>query len=77
MNTHNTYNGYKNWNEWNIVLWINNDEYIYKQAVDLVQKYGIKKTADIFWKHYKGEKTPDGARYTLSAIRAALQGMDE
>ena len=72
-----TYNGYKNWNEWNVSLWINNTEYDYKQAYTLVQKLGINKTARVLYDYYKGTRTPDGARYTLSGIRAALQGMDE
>ena len=72
-----TYNGYKNWNEWNVSLWINNTEFEYMQAFTLVQKLGIKKAASILREYYKGTRTPDGATYTLSAIRAALQGMDE
>ena len=72
-----TYNGYKNWNEWNVSLWINNTEYDYKQAYTLVQKLGINKTVRVLYDYYKGTRTPDGARYTLSGIRAALQGMDE
>ena len=72
-----TYNGYKNWNEWNVSLWINNTEYDYKQAYTLVQKLGINKTVRVLYDYYKGMRTPDGARYTLSGIRAALQGMDE
>lgn len=31
-----TYNGYKNWETWNCVLWLQNDEGSYRQAMDLV-----------------------------------------
>ena len=30
-----TYNGYKNWETWNCVLWLQNDERSYRQAMDL------------------------------------------
>ena len=71
-----TYNGYKNWNTWNVSLWINNSEWLYREAYELVQKYGETRAAHKLWKELKGERTPDGARYTLCGIKAALEGME-
>jgi hypothetical protein len=74
-----TYNGHKNWNFWNVSLWINNDEGLYRNAVDCVHRNKTRTEAareflaDL---HYSGiEKTPDGAPYTVSAIRAAMGEM--
>lgn len=67
-----TYNGYKNWNSWNISLWINNSESLYRQAWELVQKHGRQKAARMLWQELKGSRTPDGARYTLCGIKAAI-----
>ena len=66
-----SYNGHKNWDHWNVSLWINNNEYLYFRAVDLCRKYTRGKAARIL-KNELSEKTPDGARYSLVAIRAAL-----
>ena len=67
-----TYNGFKNWNEWNVVLWINNDEGLYNYAQRLIARHGKVRAAQVFWNDYKGLTTPDGARYTLTAIKKAL-----
>ena len=72
MKTNKTYNGFDNWNTWNVVLWINNDESLYREAFDLVQRYGITRAAAKLWRVYKGARTPDGARYTLKAIKLAI-----
>ena len=72
-----TYNGYKNWNTWNVSLWVNNDEYFYRYALDLVKRYGESRAAAKLYKEYKGQRTPDGARYTLIGFKAALVGMEE
>jgi hypothetical protein len=32
MKDNKKYNGYKNWATWNVVLWFNNDYYLYKLA---------------------------------------------
>lgn len=72
MKTQDTYNGYKNWNTWNVSLWINNDESLYFHALELVKKYGESRAAYKLWGELKGQKTPDGARYTLCGIKAAI-----
>ena len=62
----NTYNGWKNRQTWNVSLWINNDEHLYRSAVDYV------KTAEKDKATYKGfvqsiglehSKTPDSIAY--------------
>ena len=41
------YNGHRSWNAWNISLWINNDEGLYRRAVDLAMRNGIARGAAI------------------------------
>jgi hypothetical protein len=74
------YNGHKNWNHWNVSLWINNDQGLYLHALVLIR--GGKFTKDaaaarmLSNLHAMGiSKTPDGAPYSKSAIRAAMVEM--
>lgn len=74
-----TYHGHKNWNHWNVSLWINNDEGLYNMALDYVRS---AKTKDEAARNMLADlaemgatKTPDGAPYTISAIRAAMVEM--
>lgn len=78
------YNGHKNWNHWNVSLWINNDEGLYRSAMDCVfyatkDRQGTKEqAAKAMLSHLKEcgiDKTPDGAPYSVSSIRAAMVGM--
>ena len=73
------YNGHKNWDYWNVSLWINNDYGLYQSALDCVRVSATKTLAahrlldDL---HGMGvHKTPDGARYTMPNIRAAMSEM--
>lgn len=77
-----SYNGHKNWNHWNVSLWINNDEGLYRIARNLVlyKQRSTPKTecakAFIATLNEMGiTKTPDGAPYSVSAVRAAMAGM--
>jgi len=74
-----TYNGHKNRNYWNVALWIGNDEGLYRMALDCLR---IARTKDEAAKafvqtmHECGvSKTPDGAPYSFSAVRAAMAGL--
>lgn len=69
-----TYNGHKNWNFWNVSLWLGNDESLYRLCQAALNGRTKDKAA-----RYLAEilpaKTPDGAPYSVGAIRAALVGM--
>lgn len=73
------YNGHKNWSYWNVSLWINNDEGLYNLARRAVRAARNKEhAASMIVEDLKAigvEKTPDGARYSKSAVRAALVDM--
>lgn len=76
------YQGHKNWNHWNVSLWVNNDERLYNEARRWVarnRRSGGKKTAaeDMLesLRTVGITHTPDGAPYSVSAIRAAMAGM--
>ena len=68
-----TYNGHRSWNAWNVSLWINNDEGLYRRAVDLAKRHGIARGAALLAREMEGERTPDGARYNLTCIREAMR----
>ena len=74
-----SYNGFKNWNQWNVSLWINNDEGLYRMAKAAINRNRGKKDARYAAAYdllgLLPEKTPDGAPYSITAIRAALVGM--
>lgn len=71
------YNGHKNWNHWNVSLWINNDEGLYRHALELLRGDRLSRDAAarrmLSNLHEMGiTKTPDGAPYSISSIRAAM-----
>ncbi len=73
------YNGHHCWNCWNVSLWIQNDEGLYRHALDCARKprpNGRPVTASVaalrFVANNAGERTPDGARYTMKAVRAVM-----
>ena len=74
-----TYNGHKNYNHWNVSLWINNDEGLYNEARAFIRKCGSKQRAAErlyqVWSDHGVTHTPDGVKYSVSAIRAAMVGM--
>lgn len=71
------YNGHKNWNHWNVSLWINNDEGLYNLARRCVRNTDSRtQAARMFLDCMDGiSKTPDGAPYSLSSVRAAMVEM--
>jgi hypothetical protein len=77
------YNGHKNWNHWNVSLWLNNDENLYRAMLSWIRGAGNKRRAAKAF-HYAltsgnyGKpmlKTPDNAPYSVSSIRAAMNGI--
>ena len=83
MRKDNTYNGHKNWNHWNVSLWLFNDEGLYRSMVSYVERSKtLNDAACHILFHVKrisndeNVKTPDGAPYTFTSIRAALCGWE-
>ena len=78
------YQGHKNWNHWNVSLWLNNDEGLYRSMVSHISAAGGSKeraARSMFYALTSNNygpatpKTPDGAPYSVSAIRAAMRGL--
>lgn len=69
------YQGHRSWNAWNVSLWLNNDEGLYRWAVDMVRRHGAGRAAVIMARELTGQQTPDGGRYNVTTIRAALRGI--
>jgi hypothetical protein len=70
------YNGHKNWNHWNVSLWLNNDEGLYRLMVHELNshrgKRGARERAAYSLLTLLPEKTPDGAPYSVSSVKAAM-----
>lgn len=75
------YNGHHCWNCWNVSLWIDNDEGLYRAAMECARRpreSGKPVSAGIAANRFFREvvkqdsRTPDGARYTFKAVRAAM-----
>lgn len=69
------YNGHKNWNHWNVSLWINNDEALYAVAKDAIRYCNNRDEAVASFIAQAPAKTPDGAPYSASSVRAAMVGL--
>jgi hypothetical protein len=65
-----SYNGHKCWAYWNVALWLSNDELMYKFVCINLRFRTKDQVAQIIAANF--DKTPDGARYSKSAVRAAL-----
>ncbi len=70
-----TYQGHRSWNAWNVSLWINNDESLYRHALELARRHGIASAARRLAREMDGKRTPDGGRYNVTTIREALRGI--
>lgn len=73
------------WNRWNVALWLNNDEPLYRAMVSFYRAAGKNKdrAARAFYRALTDADygtptthTPDGARYTITAIRYAMIGLE-
>ena len=73
------YNGHKNKTHWNVSLWINNDESLYRTAKEFISYNSNRNDAArdmmLFPEQTGQDKTPDGFKYSKTAIRAAMVGM--
>lgn len=70
------YNGHKNYNCWNVNLWLNNDEGTYRLMRDCIRRAKNRDEAAREMLNYLPEKTPDGAPYTLTNVRLAMEDSD-
>jgi hypothetical protein len=70
IKTDTTYNGWKNRQTWNVSLWINNDESLYRSAVEFMKTYkGRKPYASFIKANYMQEdRTPDNIKYISTRI---------
>ena len=67
-------NGYKNWTHWNVSLWINNDEGFYNLALECKElSNNLNEAALQFISQVGTGSTPDGASWSLSAVKAAIK----
>ena len=66
-----TYNGWANRATWNVVLWINNEEPMYRQVLGLVNSKVTQWTdvAGVLTTLF-GDKTPDGVAWNDPTIDA-------
>lgn len=74
------YNGWKNRQTWNVALWINNDEYLYRQAVAYVRERKAKGKNPTYYGFIRyaylvGERTPDNISF--SGTRLDYRELDE
>jgi hypothetical protein len=79
------YNGHHCRNCWNVALWIGNDYGLYQAALECLRRptpLGRKPSLRIATNRFfadvvpEGSLTPDGARYTATAVRSALAGLE-
>ena len=84
-----TYNGHPSRNYWNVSLWINNDEGLYRLALDCIRQQrrnGRRAAAEMMLEalsnptdhdgHPCVPTTPDGSPYTAASIQHAMRGME-
>jgi hypothetical protein len=73
------FNSHKNWNHWNVSLRVNNDEGLYSLARmacrDQIHRLAAARYMLDCLTARGTTKTPDGAPYSVSSIRAAMVGM--
>ena len=73
------YNGWKNRQTWNVYLWIENDEPLYRAAVEFLQRYKGRAPYAAFIRSMgmQEERTPDniawmGSRLCYSELNEAM-----
>ena len=69
------YNEHRSWNSWNVSLWLNNDERYYNLMKDCIKKTENRRKAAQKMLSYLPAKTPDGAKYNVTCVIEAMEGM--
>lgn len=68
---------YKGWTRWNVALWLDNDESLWREKIHFIRYARTKDEAAkmmLAMLHDRGiYTTPDGARYSVKSIRAAMR----
>lgn len=85
MPTSTLYNGWRNRTTWNIMLWLDNDEPMYRAYVARVRQliaFGLRlsgRRARNMVIDLMGSETPDGCKVTAKCVdwRAIAEGMRE
>lgn len=78
------YNGHRDYKYWNVALWINNDEKLYREAVEARKRLKTKRrtldeAAKFLFKRIqvihrtKEPQTPDGVAYTIANVKEAIR----
>lgn len=64
------YNGWKNYDTWNVMLWINNDEWLYGSLIEFLNSYKGKSPYKDFiaYLDLTNERTPDGVKWISSKL---------
>lgn len=70
------YNGHRNYDYWNVALWLANDEGLYRLALDCKRRHKTATAAAEEMIELLPKKTPDGVRYTIPTLRAAIADLD-
>lgn len=65
----------KEWEHWNVALWLNNDLGFWSLAQDCLRQCKTLTEATDMFRAEVGYSTPDGAKFTKRAIRAALRDL--
>jgi len=79
MGKYKEYQGHKNRNHWSVNLWLYGDEGLYREALRLCNNYKRTEAAKQMLEWLRGMdiyETPDGAKYSISSIRAAMVGIN-
>lgn len=72
-----SYQGHTDWGYWNVSLWLLNDEGLYRLACESMSRAGFRPRLAAQWLRARlPARTPDGARYTVQRLTAALRAFD-
>jgi hypothetical protein len=73
------YMGHESKNAWNVALWIGNDEFLYRAAVEALKStHTVRKATNVFFglTGLRDDKTPDGFKFTARSVGLALMGLE-